>query len=45
MENLILITDSYKHSYSTCKTTYLHSYSESRGGRYGWIRFFAFERD
>lgn len=46
MENLILMTDSYKHSHYLQYpegTTYLHSYIESRGGRYGWTRFFGLQ--
>jgi nicotinamide phosphoribosyltransferase len=44
--NLILQTDSYKASHYLQYpegTTYLHAYLESRGGPYGWTRFFGLQ--
>lgn len=46
MENIILMTDSYKHSHYLQYPpglTYLHSYIESRGGSYGWTKFFGLQ--
>lgn len=44
--NIILLSDSYKYSHYVQypeNTTYLHAYIESRGGKYGWTRFFGLQ--
>lgn len=46
MENIILLTDSYKASHYLQypeNTTYLHDYIESRGGLYGYTKFFGLQ--
>ncbi|WP_156299937.1 nicotinate phosphoribosyltransferase [Streptobacillus canis] len=46
MENLILMTDSYKASHFLQypeNTTYIHDYIESRGGLYGYTKFFGLQ--
>ena len=43
MKNLILSTDSYKitHPFQYPENmTYMHDYIESRGGLYGYVKFF-----
>ena len=43
MKNLILSTDSYKitHPFQyPANMTYMHDYIESRGGLYGYVKFF-----
>jgi nicotinamide phosphoribosyltransferase len=44
--NLITLTDFYKASHYLQYpegTTYLHAYLESRGGKYGWTKFFGLQ--
>ncbi|WP_064605325.1 nicotinate phosphoribosyltransferase [Streptobacillus moniliformis] len=46
MENIILMTDSYKSSHFLQypeNTTYIHDYIESRGGLYGYTKFFGLQ--
>ncbi|CAM3131388.1 nicotinate phosphoribosyltransferase [Streptobacillus felis] len=46
MENLVLMTDSYKASHYLQypeNTTYIHDYIESRGGLYGYTKFFGLQ--
>ncbi|WP_314011218.1 nicotinate phosphoribosyltransferase [Pseudostreptobacillus hongkongensis] len=46
MENLILMTDSYKSSHFLQypeNTVYMHDYIESRGGLYGYTKFFGLQ--
>lgn len=45
-DNIILLSDSYKFSHPWQYpegTTYLHAYVESRGGPYGWTKFFGLQ--
>ena len=46
MKNLILSTDSYKitHPFQYPENmTYMHDYIESRGGLYGYVKFFGLQ--
>ena len=46
MENLILMADSYKSSHYLQfpkNMTYMHDYIESRGGLYGYTKFFGLQ--
>lgn len=46
MDNIILLCDSYKVSHEKQypkNMTYMHSYIESRGGLYGYTRFFGLQ--
>lgn len=46
MKNIILMTDSYKSSHYLQypkNTTYMHDYIESRGGTYGFTKFFGLQ--
>ena len=46
MENLILMADSYKSSHYLQfpeNMTYMHDYIESRGGLYGYTKFFGIQ--
>jgi len=46
MKNLILSTDSYKitHPFQyPANMTYMHDYIESRGGLYGYVKFFGLQ--
>ena len=45
-KNLILATDSYKQSHFKQYPegmTYMHDYIESRGGTYGYVKFFGLQ--
>lgn len=46
MENIILMTDSYKASHFLQypdNISYIHDYIESRGGKYGYTKFFGLQ--